>query len=144
MYGRKILIKYIFIYYILYIYLYHHQLTPSTGADSNTLTLISTFMTATHANNINHLLLIIAYRYNEVTEGHLLLQTLSEVKVKGVLRELYLDDLVEEDVVMLIEDSFNKNPSKSIYILLFYYYFIISLLSYKLIKNPIIIPKEKK
>jgi hypothetical protein len=104
------------------------------GADSNTLTLISTFITSANANNINHLLLIGAYRSNEVTDGHPLLQTLHEVKAKGLLRELHLTDLNEEDVVMLIEDSFNKNPSKcnlilvhSLALILFFLFFVFCL-----------------
>jgi predicted ATPase len=91
----------------------HLIIIYTTGADVNTLALISTFMAASRTN-ISYLLLIAAYRDNEVTDSHPLLQTLKEVREKGTLQELHLADLSEEDVVMLIDESFNKNKSKLI------------------------------
>jgi predicted ATPase len=84
-----------------------------TGADSSTLSLLVTIMASSHGNYINHLLLIAAYRDSEVNDDHPLTKTLAALKGKDeeVVREICLSNLSENDVVNLLEDSFNKNQS---------------------------------
>jgi predicted ATPase len=90
-------------------------LTSTTGADSNTLALLVALLSGSQGSTIHYLLIIGAYRDNEVNDEHPLTQALRELKGKGgFVRDLILSHLKEDDVVLLLEDSFNKNPSTAI------------------------------
>jgi predicted ATPase len=114
--------------------IYFFNIFPTTGADANTLALLGALLSSSHGSYIHYLLPIGVYRDNKVGSDHPLTQALNDIKTKGgVVRELQLLPLQEEDIVRLLEDSFNKNPSKplfqssisNLYISNFYFKFLL-------------------
>jgi hypothetical protein len=102
-----------------------------TGADTNTLTLLVALLSSSHGSVINYLLLVGAYRDNEVNNEHPLSLALDEMKEKGgIVRQLKLSPLSEDHVVKLLDDSFNKNPSISLPILPFIPHFHVLFYAY--------------
>jgi PAS domain S-box-containing protein len=77
--------------------------------DPATLRLIEQFITYA---DIGHLLLIGAYRDNEVTAGHPLMLTLKAIRETGVtVHEIVLKPLSLEDVNQLVADSLHSQPA---------------------------------
>jgi predicted ATPase len=65
-------------------------------------------------NRLQYALVIGAYTHTEVDNKHPLTTALDEIKKDdGIVQELRLLPLSEEEIITLIEDSFNKNPSMS-------------------------------
>jgi hypothetical protein len=101
----------------------------STGADSSTLNVVLNLLTTpnstrtlparspntqelTNISPMHYLLLVGAYRDNEVDESHSLILTLNEIRAKGgLVEDLSVSPLSKEQVVNLIEDTFNINTS---------------------------------
>jgi predicted ATPase len=71
-------------------------------------------LAASNSYRIKYLLLIGAYRENEVDETHPLTQTLHEIKRKGgVVQDILLNPLSEDNIVDLLEDTFNNRNSST-------------------------------
>ena len=89
-------------------------LTLFIGADSNTLRLLLALLTNTEASHAHYLLVVGAYRDNEVDENHALSLTLQEIRSKGgMVEDVSVSPLREGQVVQLLEDTFNANRSMS-------------------------------
>ena len=87
-----------------------------TGADTNTLDLIVDLMCA-HVKRLRYLLIVGAYRDNEVTEGHPLTHTINRLRGKRVqVSDLELVPLTRQEVIMLLEDSFTQQGTITIFI----------------------------
>ena len=56
-------------------------------------------------SNLRHLLLIGAYRDNEVTAAHPLMRTLESIRATGRVRDITLGALTADDVGQLLGDS---------------------------------------
>ena len=84
------------------------------GADSNTLNLLLALLTNREASHTRYLLIVGAYRDNEVSESHPLSLALREIRSKGgMVEDVSVLALDEEQVVQLLEDTFNANQSMS-------------------------------
>ena len=84
------------------------------GADSNTLALLVRLLDPQLSNTSHHLLIVGAYRDNEVDATHPLSMTLGEVNRKGgKVEDIPLVALSEAHVIRLVEDTFNTNTSMS-------------------------------
>ena len=95
--------------YILVSIIQSHTLT---GADSNTLNLLLALLTAKAISNTRYLLIVGAYRDNEVSEDHPLSLTLREIRSKGgTVEDVSVSSLREEQVIQLLDDTFNTNKS---------------------------------
>jgi predicted ATPase len=78
--------------------------------DAATLDLIEDLLTQP---DVHHLLLIGAYRDNEVDAGHPLMRRLEAIHGAGALvREITLAPLAREDIVELITDSLHSPPDR--------------------------------
>ena len=95
--------------------LFHFTLSHiHTGADSNTLDLLLALLTNREASRASYLLIVGAYRDNEVSEKHLLSAALGEIRSKGgIVEDVSVSALREEQVVQLLDDTFNGNHSMS-------------------------------
>ena len=83
-------------------------LTLLTGADSNTLKLLLALLTNRGASHAHYLLVVGAYRDNEVDQNHALSLTLQEIRSKGgMVEDVSVSPLREGQVVQLLEDTFN-------------------------------------
>ena len=83
-----------------------------SGADSNTLNLLLALLTNREASRASYLLIVGAYRDNEVSENHLLSVALREIRSKGgMVEDVSVSALREEQVVQLLDDTFNANNS---------------------------------
>jgi len=77
--------------------------------DAATLDLLEHLLAA--GSDLRHLLLIGAYRDNEVTPAHPLMRTLGAIRSNGGrVHEIVLSPLAREDVQSLIVDSLNCHP----------------------------------
>ena len=75
--------------------------------DSATLSLIEHLATA---SSVRHLLLVGAYRDNEITATHPLIRTLHAIRKSGeILSEVVLSPLAEDDVRCLLADTFHAD-----------------------------------
>ncbi|MGK7876493.1 MAG: AAA family ATPase [Xenococcaceae cyanobacterium] len=80
-------------------------------ADSGSLNLLKTIMSD---KEIQHLLIIGAYRDNEVDATHLLMLTLEDIKKEeGILSTIHLDNLTKEDVNALIAEALDCSTISS-------------------------------
>jgi predicted ATPase len=74
-------------------------------SDSSTLTMLTTLLVP--PSLIRHLLIVGAYRDNEVNDAHPLVHTLQEIKENGgLVQDLTLQPLSKVDVEDLVRDSF--------------------------------------
>jgi histidine kinase len=81
-------------------------------ADISTLQLLESLFLST---SLNHMLLIVSYRSNEVNNIHPVMITLENITDNGVNTEsINLAPLKEEDVDQLIADSFRSLPEESL------------------------------
>ncbi len=77
--------------------------------DSATLTLLEYLATSP---DVRHVLIVGAYRDNELTPSHQFLRTLDAIRSAGVpLRELALTPLLPEDVTALVADALRADPA---------------------------------
>ncbi|MBW4610721.1 MAG: EAL domain-containing protein [Hassallia sp. WJT32-NPBG1] len=80
-------------------------------ADKASLKLLKTIMSDA---TIQYLLIIGAYRDNEVNPSHPLMMTLEEIKKKqGVLSSIHLDNLLVQDVNALIAEALKSQPTST-------------------------------
>jgi PAS domain S-box-containing protein len=79
--------------------------------DAATVDLLEDMVTQT---DVRHLLLIGAYRDNEVTSAHPLMCKLEEIRRAGApVKEMVLAPLAREDVGRLIADTFHCDPARA-------------------------------
>src|SRR5260370_32664228 len=68
----------------------------------------------THSE-VRHLLLVGAYRYNEVGFAHPLLRTLEAIRTAGTpVQEIVLEPLWVEDVGRLVADALHCKPDRAL------------------------------
>ena len=80
-------------------------------ADSASLTLLKTIMSD---KDIQYLLLVGAYRDNEVNDTHPLMMTLNDIKKElGIFSTIHLDNLTNSDVNALISEALACPPTDS-------------------------------
>ncbi len=80
-------------------------------ADSATLKLMKLLMTDI---NSKYILLIGAYRNNEVLTGHILIQTIEEIeKINTSICKIVLEPLTNEDVAQLVTETLNDHTERS-------------------------------
>lgn len=81
-------------------------------ADSSTLALLTTLLTANSSSNVNHLLILGAYRENEVNNDHPFMRTIEDIKSrKGLIQDLVLLPLSLSDVEVLVHHSCSVNQA---------------------------------
>jgi PAS domain S-box-containing protein len=79
--------------------------------DAATLTLLEHLATSP---DVRHVLIVGAYRDNEVTPSHPLVRTLDAIRSAGVqMRELTLTPLTPEDVTGLVADALRTDPARA-------------------------------
>ncbi|MGI2901933.1 EAL domain-containing protein [Tolypothrix sp. VBCCA 56010] len=79
-------------------------------ADKASLNLLKTIMSDA---TIQYLLIIGAYRDNEVNASHPLMMTLEEIETQGVLSSIHLDNLLVQDVNTLISEALKSPPTST-------------------------------
>lgn len=76
-------------------------------SDVSSLDLMKTILVNSELNNI---LIVGAYRDNEITPGHLFLQFKMELEEQGIQpEEIYLENLKEEDIKLLVSNVLGKS-----------------------------------
>lgn len=81
-------------------------------ADSSTLALLTTLLTSSASSSVHHLLILGAYRENEVSSDHPFVRTVEEIKNReGLIQDLVLLPLSLSDVEILVHHTCTVNQA---------------------------------